>query len=213
MSFTAQAVLTEVRDLVQDSMGPDYRYSDPFVLRKIDQIVRGMAIIRPDLFIHFADITCAAGALQEAPADSVRLVDVLRNKNGQSLKEINQEALDLLSPGWPGQSAAAATNWMRYPRAPNRFYVFPPATAGDALSIAYARCVPVTALGDTIALQDAYLSTVVNGTVWLLESVDAEHTESGRAKMYKDAYDSALAAGLTTRQITDDPAAGGSSTK
>lgn len=207
MSFIAQDVLLEVRDMVQDTL-PEYRYSDSFLLRKLDLIMRSTVVLRPDLFTHVAPITCVAGAMQSAPADSVRLMDVLRNQDDYALKEVNQEALDLLQPGWPGVSNGAAKDWMRYPRDPNRFFVSPPAQAGDTLTIVYARSTPVTSLGQTINLQDSYLAALAYGVVWLIESVDAEHVESGRAKLYKDAYDSILAAGLTTRQITDDAAAG-----
>jgi hypothetical protein len=210
MSFTVADVITEVREQVQDTLqvGAEYRYSDLFLLRKIDMAVRHMLTVRPDLFTHIGDMTCVAGTLQSAPADSVRLMDVVRNRDGVPVKEVNQETLDLMIPAWTSTAAGPVTNWMRYQRSPNHFYVFPPASAGDALTISYARCTPLTSTAATVPLQDAYLSTVAFGAVWLVESIDAEHTESGRAAAFEKAFSSALASGLATRQITDTQNAG-----
>lgn len=210
MSFTAADVLLEVREEVQDSLelNAEYRYSDSFLLRKMDLALRHMVVVRPDLFVATGTVICAAGSQQSGPTDSVRIMDVLRNQSGAALKEVNQEALDLLTPVWPTAATGAATNWMRYPRSPNEFFVYPPAQFGDNITISYARCVPVLSTATTIPLQDAYLSTLVFGTVWLVEAIDAEHVESGRAKMFQDAFNTGMAAGLATRQITDEASGG-----
>lgn len=210
MSFTVADVIVEVREQVQDTtqIGAEYRYSDSFLLRKIDMAVRHMLTVRPDLFTHIATMTCVAGTLQSAPADSFRLMDVVRNRDGLPVKEANQETLDLMIPAWPTSTAGAVTNWMRYQRSANHFYVAPPAASGDSLTISYARSTPLTSTADIIPLQDAYLSTVAFGAVWLVESIDAEHTESGRAAAFEKAFSSALASGLATRQITDTQNAG-----
>lgn len=210
MSFTVADVIAEVREEVQDTalIADDYRYSDTFLLRKVDLALRSMCVERPDLFTTIEDMTCVAGTLQSAPAASVRLMDVLRNKDGAAVKEVNQETLDLMTPTWPAVAAGSVTNWMRYPRAPNSFYVYPPADAGDTLTIAYARSVPLSTTADVIPLQDVYKAAVVFGTVWLVEAIDAEHVESGRAAMFKDAFNGQLAAGTTARQLTDTQGAG-----
>jgi hypothetical protein len=97
---------------------------------------------------------------------------------------------------------------MRYPRDPNRFYVYPPAAAGAQLDIVYAQSPALVALGSTVPLTDAYMPVVIDGVSWLMESIDAEHVESGRAKAFKDAYEGALTAGLTVRRLTDTDAGG-----
>jgi hypothetical protein len=135
-------------------------------------------------------------------------MDVALNSANRAVKEINQEVLDLMFPGWGDEAGGPATNWMRYPRDPNRFYIYPPAAGGETLMIVYAKSAPTYVLGDTIALQDAYFPVLLDGVCWLMESMDAEHVESSRAKMFKDAYEGALGAGLTARKITDTEEAG-----
>jgi len=208
MSFTVADVLLDVREAVSDTRVSFYRYSDEFVVRRVNQILRRTAIIRPDLFSTHVSINCVAGVLQSAPVDSLRLVDVVANAANVALKEINQDTLDLMAPAWAAAATAAPTDWMRYPRDPNRFYVYPPPTVGAALSIVYAKSPVIVVLGGTIPLPDAYMPAIIDGTAWLLESVDAEHVESGRAAAFKGDFEAALNAGLSTRKITDSESGG-----
>lgn len=207
MSFTLGEVVADVREIIQDSEVP-YRYSDAFILRKANQVLKRMVIVRPDLFSTISSMACAIGNLQQGPSDCVRIMDVIANSDGHAVKEISQEVLDLTYPSWADQAAAPATDWMRYVRDPNRFFVFPPATNSYNLTIVYAKCPPNYAQSDVVALQDAYYPTVVDGTVWMMEAVDAEHVDSGRAKMYRDSFDNALNASLSARTIADSDSSG-----
>lgn len=207
MSFTVAEVLADVRELIQDSNSPT-RYSDAFIIRKINQTVRRCVIMRPDLFVYTTTMQCLAGSLQTAPTDSARFMDVLANQDGDTVKEVSQDVLDTMYPTWGNLTGAAATNWMRYPRDPNKFYVYPPATAGAVIQIAYARTPAMLISTDVIPMQDVYYPVVVDGTVWLMESVDAEHVESGRAKMFQDSFKELLTAGLTARRIVDNATGG-----
>lgn len=212
MSFTVDDVLVEVRELVLDTQDLPYRYSVEFIVRKINQTLRRMVILRPDLFTEVSVLTCVAGTLQRAPTDSVRIMDVLSNTSGDEVQEVNQDTLSMLQPAWAALPAGPAVNWMRYSRDPNRFYVYPAARATtDTLEIIYAKCPPTYALGQTIVLQDVYMPAVIDGTCWLMEAIDAEHVESGRATMFKDSFEAMLGAGLASRAITDTDSAGGPS--
>lgn len=207
MSFTVADVVMDVREEIQDTM-VQYRYSDEFIVRKINQVMRRTALLRPDLFVVVEPFACAAGSLQTAPADSIRFMDALSNTTGAALKEVSQEVLDMMVPTWEALAPGPAINWMRYPRDPNRFYVYPAATALDTLVITYARCPATLSFLDTIILQDVYSPVITDGTVWLMESIDAEHVASGSAKMRQDAFLSGLSAGLTSRRLTDSGTAG-----
>jgi len=207
MPIPVAELLNDIRESVSDTQ-IQYRYSDAHILRKINQTVQRMVVKRPDLFCEVYSLTCVAGSLQTAPADSVRIMDVLANSAGRAVKEINQEVLDLTLPNWEALTPGPANDWMRYPRDPNRFYVYPTATPGDTLTILYAKTpAAVASTTDSIPLPLAYSPVLVDGTVWLLESVDAEHVESGRAKMFQDSFYGMLDFGLTARRITDTDAA------
>jgi hypothetical protein len=207
MSFTVAEIVQEARELLLDEEVP-YRYSDEYIVRKANQVLRRMVIVRPDLFAHTATVTTVPGSLQRTPADSVRLMDVVLNGDMHSPKEISQDVLDLMFPEWNVTPGARTKNWMRFPRSPNHFYVYPPSTGGEALTVAYARSTPKYEIGDTVELQDAYFPVLLDGVCWLMESLDAEHVESGRAKMFQDAYNGALSAGIISRRVSDTDDAG-----
>jgi hypothetical protein len=207
MSFTVADIVADTREAIQDTLVP-YRYSDEFIVRKVNQVLRRAAILRPDLFVVVQTITCAAGSMQAAPTDSIRFMDVLSNTTGGALKEVSQDVLDMMVPTWEGLTPGPSINWMRYPRDPNRFYVYPAATAVDTLTITYARCPSTLVLTDPVVMQDVYMPVILDGTVWLMESTDAEHVESGSAKMYQDSFVSGLTGGLSSRRITDTGTAG-----
>lgn len=209
MSFTVADVILEVRDLVSDSFAP-YRYSDDFLVRKVNQAVRRACVIRPDLFTTHTSITLVVGALQAAPVDSMRLMDVT-TIGGIAAKEVNQDTLDLMFPSWPTDATATSTasNWMRYPRDPNRFYVYPaPVSANMSATVVYAKSPATMTLGSVVPLPDAFMPCVIDGAGWLVESIDAEYSESSRAKAFETSFREALSAGVSGRPLTDTESGG-----
>lgn len=202
--MTPQGIITEVRRLIQDET-ETYRYSDTFLLGLVNQSLKRVALLRPDLFAYVSTMTCTAGeVIQSAPADSIRIIEVYSIVGGNALIETNRETMDQNVPTWPNDTAGAAVNWFRNVRNPNKFYIYPQAPADQSLNIEYAQTPTDYAIGATITLlPDAYFPVLVDMTVFLAESIDNEHVDSGRAKLFQDSYTQAL--GLTTqsRTVTD----------
>lgn len=202
--MTPQDVITEVRRLIQDESAP-LRYSDTVLLGYVNQTLRRMAILRPDLFSFITNISTTANTvLQSCPSDSVRLVEIFRVVNGNAITEVSRDTLDQSAPGWVAEAAGTPVNYVRHVRNPNRFFLYPAPTTGTQLVAEYVQSPPAYTLGQTIGLlPDSYLSTVVDGTVYLAESVDNEHVNSGRAKLFFDSFTQSLGVGLQSRAITD----------
>ena len=59
--MTPTDVIAQVRVLVQDEREP-YRYSDTVLLRFLNQTVKRMAMLRPDLFLVVREVQTVAGA-------------------------------------------------------------------------------------------------------------------------------------------------------
>ena len=202
--MTPADIIAEARVLIQDSRTP-YRYSDTVLLGFVNQTLRRMSILRPDLFMVIGDIpTVANTVIQSCPADSLRLVEIFQIKNGDAVTEVNREVLDQMSPGWVNEAAGTPLNFMRHVRNPNKFFLYPRPTAGIVLVGEYAQVPPAYTLNQTIvALPDSYLPVAADGVVFLAESVDNEHVNSNRAKLFQDSFNQTLAAGLQTRTLTD----------
>jgi hypothetical protein len=203
------AVLTEVRRVLQDNTAP-YRYSDTYLLGFANQALKRMAVLRPDLFAYIGTVTCTANAvIQSAPADSIRVMEVFQVQGGNGVTEVNRDSLDETYPGWMNDAAGACVNWMRHVRNPNRFFIYPKAPTGQVLVVEYAQTPPdYAADADVALLPDAYFPVVVDGTIFLAESVDNEHVNSNRAQLFQQTFTQALGVNAQSRTLTDTEEAG-----
>lgn len=203
------SVITEVRRIVQDVNAPQ-RYSDTMLLGFANQTLKRMAVLRPDLFAYIGEIPTTAGqVLQSAPSDSLRIMEIFQVKNGNGVIEVNRESLDQTYPQWMNEAAGPCVNWMRHTRNNNKFFIYPKAPAGQVLIAEYAQTPKsYTADEDVELLPEAFFPIVVDGTVFLTESVDNEHVNSNRAQLFQQTFTQALGVNAQSRLITDTEEAG-----
>lgn len=201
--MTPQQIIAEARDLIQDSMSP-YRYSDPVMLRWVNTTFDRAAVLRPDLFGTVGDIPLVAGeVLQSCPVGAIRFMEAFYVRDGNALVETSRVELSRFMPGWMSAAPGQPVNFMRYPRNPTKFFIYPP-PSGDLILVAeWAVSPPPMALTDVAPLPDAYMPIIVDGVVSAAEIVDNEHVENGRAKFFSDRFEQTLVAGLKTRELTD----------
>jgi hypothetical protein len=203
-TFVVQDVINDVRDAVQDTNSSNYRYSDAQITRAVNQIIKRMALLRPDLFSNIITYTCTAGSLQTLPTDSYRLMDIFQVVGGNNVNEVNREAIDLLSATWQSGTQGVAQDWMRHVRNPNIFFVYPPSLSGQQLILEYCQAPTNYTINQSIShLSDVYFPCVVDGVVWVLESVDNEHVNSGRAKAAGDSFLQLLDVTVQSKPVTD----------
>lgn len=207
--MTPNEVITEVRRLIQDTKTP-YRYSDPVLLGFVNQTLKRMVMLRPDLFAVIGDFSTTTNTvLQNCPADSIRLIEIFQVKDGNAILEVNRDTLDRTAPNWQNEAAGQPVNFMRHVRNPNRFFVYPRPASGVVLVGEYAQTPPTYTLSQTVTYPiDAYFPTVVDGVVFMAESIDNEHVNSGRAKLFQDSFVQGLGVSLQSRTITDTEAGG-----
>jgi hypothetical protein len=207
--MTPNEVIAEVRRLIQDTKTP-YRYSDAVMLGFVNQTLKRMVMLRPDLFSVITDIpTTPNTVLQSCPADSTRLIEIFQVKNGNAVTEVNRETLDRTEPNWQNETAGQPVNFMRHVRNPNRFFVYPRPEAGVQLVGEYAQTPPNYTLDQTITFPtDAYFPALVDGVTFLAESIDNEHVNSNRAKLFQDSFVQSLGVALQSRTITDTESGG-----
>jgi hypothetical protein len=207
--MTPAEVITEVRRLVQDQLVP-YRYSDTVLLGYVNQTLQRMAILRPDLFTDIVDITTTAdAAVQSLPAEAIRLVDIFQVKNGNAITEVDRETMNRNYPGWMNEASGTPVNFMRHVKNPDRYFLYPRPAAGIVLVGEYAKSpIDYTINASIDVISDTYFPIVVDGTVYLAESIDDEHVQSGRAKLFYDSFVEQLGAGLQSRKLTDTKSAG-----
>jgi hypothetical protein len=169
-----------------------------------------MAILRPDLFMVIEDVLMTQDqVLQSLPTGAVRLVEVFRVKGGRALTEVSRDMLDQSTPDWTIAPSDVPVNFARHVRNPTRFYVYPPPARNTTLVVEYVKTPANFALtAQVVNLPDTYFPTVVDGVIFLAESIDNEHVNSGRAKLFQDSFVQALGVSLQSRTITDTESGG-----
>ena len=207
--MTPAEVITEVRSILQDADTP-YRYSDTDLLGFVNQTIKRMVVIRPDLFGEISDIPTTAGtAVQSLPSDALRLIDIFQVKGGNAITEVDRETMARYAPDWMNATAGSPVNFMRHVKNSERFFLYPPPVAGTVLVGEYSKVPADYALTDTITtLSDAFFPTIIDGTVWLAESIDDEAVNSKRAEFFLQLFTSQLASSLQSRTLTDTKPAG-----
>lgn len=207
--MTPAGIISEARKLVNDDRVP-LRYSDTDMLGFVNQTLKRMAMFRPDLFSYIGEVSTAANTtFQSMPANSIRLVEIFGVKDGNTITEVDREVFDQTYPGWRTEPAGMPVNFMRHVRNPNVYFLYPRPTAGVILLAEYAKVPADYSLAATIiAPIDAYFPVLVDGVVYLAESVDDEHVNSGRAKLFLDSFTQALGVSLQSRDLTDSDEAG-----
>jgi hypothetical protein len=202
--MTPSEIIVEARKLLQDTRVP-FRYSDADLLGYLNQAILRVLTMRPDLFTEVGDLTLVPNTVvQNLPSDGHRLVDLYYVKGGGAVTEVNRVVFERSHPNWAQDPAGPPVNYMRHPRNPTTFFVYPqPATSTEVVA-EYVAVPTAYTLVDTITHPSAgYFSTLVDGVVFLASSIDDEHVNSGRAQLFQQSFMQALGTDLQSRTVTD----------
>lgn len=202
--MTPADLIAECRRLLNDTMTP-YRYSDTMLLGYVNQVLKRTSVLRPDLFGVMGDIAVTANStIQSLPANAHRLIDIFQVKNGDAVTEVDRETMSRNHPSWMTDTASTPVNFMRHVRNPTKFFVYPRPTADVTLVGEYAATPDTYTLNQTItAPPPSFFGALVDGVMFLASSVDDEHVNSGRAKVFLDSFTQQLGVSLENRPLND----------
>jgi hypothetical protein len=212
--MTPQTVIAAVRVSIKDndSESANYRYSDDELLGKVNQAIKRMALLRPDLFTEIGNVECSNDdTLQQVPGLG-RIIEVFNVVgSGGAVIECSRESMDQNNPTWRMDTAAPALNWMRHARNPAQFFIYPKAPMEQVLFCEYTISPEAAALPDELPLADEYFPVLVDITVACVEWDDDEHATSQKADAFYNRAKEALGITLQMRGLldTEDDAARG----
>lgn len=204
--MTPQEVIDEARILINDdnALMPE-RFSDAELLKFVNQAIQRACMVRPDLFIVSEDVTPTVGYVEQSfPASVTRIMEVQRVVGGGALGEVDKETMDRSFPNWTAATADTPVNWMRHPRNPRKYFLYPPPVTGTQINAEYIKIPDAYALSDTMILPDSYKAAIIDCVVFLAEVVDNENVETNRAKAFFENFMQALGADLMQRPLTDN---------
>lgn len=209
--MTPNDVIDSAKRILQDSKflrTPD-SYSASTLLIFVNNTIKRMVMVRPDLFTTTDDIpTTPNTVLQTMPSDCFRLVDIFQVVDANTLEEVDRDQFNRTNRDWATEPAGSPVKFMRHARSPNKYFLYPRPTSGIELVAEYVKIQPIYTLNDTIVnLPDDYLPALVDGVVYNILSVETEENSSqvgmARAKMFLDGFNQALGISLQARVLSD----------
>lgn len=203
--MTPQQVIDAARVLISDdnALMPE-RFSDTDMLGFVNQAMKRACMVRPDLFITNEEITPTVDQVEQELSSSItRIMEVHRVVGGSAIGEVDKETMDRSAPDWTIEDSDTPVNWMRHPRNPRRYFLYPPPITGTEIVVEYVKVPSDYGLSDTIALADSYKSAIIDCVVYLAEVIDNEHVESERAKSFLASFMQALGADFQQRTTVD----------
>jgi hypothetical protein len=210
--MTPAAVIDSVRRILNDGAflrAPD-TYTAATLLVFVNNTIKRMVMLRPDLFTVTATVSTTQNiVLQTMPSDSFRLVDIFQVTNANTLEEVDRLQFNRTDVNWAAEAAGTPVKFMRHPRNPNKYFLYPRPTSGITLLAEYVKIQPTYNLNDTITgLPDDYLPAVVDGVIYSVLSFENEmnQTQGGllRAKAYWESFTQTLGVSLQMRALTDN---------
>ncbi|MEJ7745359.1 MAG: DUF6682 family protein [Luteimonas sp.] len=142
---------------------------------------REIALYRPSACVVNKDVVLVVGAKQTLPGDARSLVDIPRNTNGYSIRQVDRRALDAIAPEWHLQAKAKARveHFCYAETDPKTFYVQPPSPGGNSVEVIYYANPPAVGIGGFIAVDDVYASALVDYIAFRGMSKDTDYTPGG----------------------------------
>ncbi len=191
--MTPQDIIKQARHITNDAgtLAAIYRQADDELVSYVNEALKEVAILRPDLLSTVGDMTCAEGRCEQSITflDAMSLLDVLCIHDGRALTPFDRVTMDQFKPGWRNEPAGEAQNWSPLTGDPLQFFIYPKAPAGQVLDVRYVRIPGVYAIADTIGdLPASYLPALADYVVYRSESKDDEHVLNQRAAAHYAAF-------------------------
>lgn len=203
--MTPQEVIDQARVLINDdnALMPE-RFSDTDLLGFVNQAVKRSCMVRPDLFVANDTITPTPDQVEQEMSGTVtRIMEIHRVTGGAAIGEVDKETMDRGYPNWTVADSDTPVNWMRHPRNPGRYFLYPPPITGTELEAEFVQVPDDYLIADTIDMPDSYKSALIDCVVYLAEVTDNEHVETQRAKDFYQSFLQSLGADMAQRAVVD----------
>lgn len=204
--MTPQDIIDEARVLINDDNAlMDERFTDAVLLGFVNQAVKRACAVRPDLFVVATTDTPTAGDPQHELGTSViRIVQIHGIVSGDALIEADKETMDACYPAWRTETSGTPVNWMRHPRNPRGYFLYPRPVSGTVLDVEVIQVPDDYDADDDMILADSYKTALIDCVVFLAEIVDDETALSERGKAFYNSFLQALNADFIQRETVDE---------
>lgn len=196
-TLTAASVIDRVSTLLQDK--DHIRWPVAELLLWITDAQREVGSYKPDALVTTGVVPMVAGTKQSLPSNGIALIDVVRNMGansttpGRAPRLVMREILDAQLPNWHSDTTSAEVKHYVFDPANQRtFYVQPPqpSVSPGSLEVVYSAApAAVTTEGQTLVLDDTWISAITNYVLYRAYSKDAEYAANANlAVAYYQAF-------------------------
>ena len=201
------SIIQRVQRAVNDITG--IVWTEKELLEHFNDAIKDIVLHRPDASANNTDFECSPdSSKQSLPGDALRLIEVVRNKDGKVITKIDRATLDATRPDWHQSSATTAIEHFVYDeRDPKTFYLYPrPANDGASphkIEIVYSTCpseilIDESSIKDgsdstTIPLDDTYVNAIIDFMLYRAYSKDlGSAANAQRSASHYQTYGNAL---------------------
>lgn len=219
-TLTGTNIIDRARYVLQDSSG--VRWTDAELLDYINDGQREITNLKPEAKATHLNVQLSTGTEQSLPSGGLRLIKVNRNVSstasdatgGKAIRIIEEDLLNSIEPDWhdptvTGSSAHGAIikNYVFDSDDPKKFYVYPGVKSG---SNAYVEVIysalptDLSAVSDTIDIDDIYVNALLNFVLYRSYLKDAEYAgNQQRAGTHYQVFVNSLGSGGSADLMMD----------
>lgn len=198
-TIRASEILARIADQVQDDTF--VRWTEAELMRWLSDAQREIVLRRPGALSVRATVALQQGTAQTIPAGGIKLLDVVRNQGvggntpGRAIRPVDRRIMDQQTPDWHmAPPDAVIKHFMLDDRAPDVFYVYPPALAGASVQMIYSVSPSaITSASQLMQIDDTWVSALVDFVLWRAYSKDADYAGNAtRADTHRSAFEAAV---------------------
>jgi hypothetical protein len=219
-TLTGTNIIDRARYVLQDSSG--VRWTDAELLDYINDGQREITNLKPEAKATHSNVQLNTGTEQTLPSGGLRLIKVNRNVSstasdatgGKAIRIIEEDLLNSIEPDWhdptvTGSSAHGSIikNYVFDSDDPKKFYVYPGVKSG---SNAYVEVIysalptDLSAVSDTIDIDDIYVNALLNFVLYRSYLKDAEYAgNQQRAGTHYQVFVNSLGSGGSADLMMD----------
>jgi len=172
-------LINRAEELLQDTS--NIRWSQQELLDYLNDAQKHIVMQRPDANMVNYTHTCAAAAKQSLPTNNIKLMNVIRNVNGEACSLVDRYAIDQVEPNWYTASGnTKVRHWMYDAIDPTVFYVYPVPANTVQIELVYAAQPDDITIGNfssdttVISLNDSYRNPILDYMLYRAYSKDTE---------------------------------------
>lgn len=182
--ITGTYIAARASELAQDTLNVTWLTAQ--ILEWINDAQHAIAVVRPDVSVSTAAVQLVSGTKQTITGR--RVMSVIRNMGadgatpGRAIRLVERGVKDEFDPDWHTATVAVAVKEYMYDvRNPKEYYVSPPVSAVTNVYVELAQATnptALTALSDTIGLDDAYVPVIIEWVMYRIFGRESEQTPS-----------------------------------